>query len=164
MRLPPSTPSPGRGSRYRGHRSSKATRNRSGASQEATWSTSRHDGHGGAEPPTYAVGGQLDLEKQTWSELPPRPQGTDVLAGPGWATGAGGDVALLEGWALHVPDGRWTQLPALPGPTVLTAPTVAFTGERFLAWGGQIRDAQSQTYATNGSGWVWEPAAVSQDK
>lgn len=115
----------------------------------AAWSTcprSATTGTATRSPLTYAVGGELDLETETWSALPARPEGADVLAGPSWATGSGGDLALLEGWALDVPEGEWTQVPNPPGPAVgLTSPAVAFAGRRLLVWGGATRDAGCRT-------------------
>ena len=124
-------------------------------------SAQRDDGYGHADPPTYAVGGELDLRTNTWSALPKRPEGTDVLAAPYWASGAGGDVAVLEGWALDVPRGRWTQPPKLPSSAIgLSSPAAVFTGEQFLAWGGLISVGRPKEYryTTSGVGWIWEPA------
>ena len=125
-------------------------------------SSQRDDGSGRADPPTYAVGGELDLRTNKWSALPARPEGTDALAGPYWATGAGGDVVLLEGRALDVPRGRWTQLPTLPSPAIgIGHLAVTFTGTRLLAWGGLLPAPGWKLYTTSGTGWIWEPAKQS---
>lgn len=120
-------------------------------------SPERADGYRHAKRTTYPVGGELDVDAKAWAPLPPRPGGRRILGTYYWATAAGGDVALLQGWALDVPRGTWTELPEIPGaPNELTSPAVAWTGNSLLAWGGRTHDSL-HTYLTTNRGWVWEP-------
>ena len=109
----------------------------------------------------YPSGAELDVDTRTWSPLPGHPNQPGTL---GWATTSGGDVALLRGWVLDVPRGRWTKLPEIrDAVNDLAFPALAWTGAALLAWGGRgdtnPGGVHGQGWFTTDRGWIWEPPA-----
>ncbi|MGH2807778.1 MAG: hypothetical protein ACRDKT_10945 [Actinomycetota bacterium] len=105
----------------------------------------------------YPTGGIFDPATEEWGELSNPPE-HDYQAFEDHITGiyVGGDtwVTAGDGWAFHVPTGRWAPLTRPDGaPQYETAAT--WVGDRLAIWGGVSWNG-SQGRLHN-DGWMWEP-------
>ncbi len=97
----------------------------------------------------YPYGGMLG-PAGVWAELPNPPLRAGGMTGV--ATGLG-EYAVADGWALHVPAGRWTEIQGPPNGA--TEAATAWTGEELVVWGGVAWNDNRATLL--GDGLVWRP-------
>jgi hypothetical protein len=98
----------------------------------------------------YPHGGMLG-PAGVWADLPNPPDRNGGLTGV--ATGLG-EYALADGWALHVPTGRWTEIAAPPTGATDAAATV-WTGKELVLWGGVAWNGDRSTILDQGL--LWRP-------
>ncbi|MDQ4034327.1 MAG: hypothetical protein M3153_00200 [Chloroflexota bacterium] len=101
----------------------------------------------------YPHGGMLNPAKGEWTDLPPGPEAPGPYpgvstAGPEWTVSA-------AGWALHVPSGRWIELPRPGAGAADFGQAITWAGDGMFMWGG----ARSTDIATVllDEGWTWIP-------
>jgi hypothetical protein len=99
----------------------------------------------------FPFGGVLTPPAGEWSSLPDPPGRQGAYAG---LSAGGGEHVVADGWALHVPTGRWTEL-TRPLNSADGGEAVAWAGDRLVVWGG-IRWIDDDPVLLD-SGWSWVP-------
>lgn len=116
---------------------------------------------------TYPHGGMLDPATGEWSSLPPVPEidasceeDRQAIGGGPREHAAGPDTVVLDGWALHVIQGRWEPLPCNP-PRGDFAYASTWALDGVVTFGGYDTVAEPGEFPTDykftNDAWLWRP-------
>jgi hypothetical protein len=108
----------------------------------------------------YPAGGILSPGSWSWSALPDPPRGRGEYQG--LTIGGPEHVIAPDGWVLHVPTGRWTELTEPPARPNLGGVAATWAGDRLFVWGGLRWEPQTSPLADPvgtllDDGAVWVP-------
>lgn len=104
------------------------------------------------------LGGILDPERGTWSDLPELPEAFDFEFGTGVLTRRLGTYSYPHGWVLDMAAGRWLLIPRLPTGWrfQLGGATAVGMNRKLLAFGGPRYGRNERGRLVN-EAWIWSP-------